>query len=309
MIRPFTCLCILMAAGSGLYLYQTKHRSQLLDRDIVKIINDTQQARERTSILKAEYALLNQPDRLQALADKFLNLKPTQPQQFVQLSDLDSRLPPPRTETVTAMDDDDSTPAGAVAGPSPATGLSILSQAAVSQAGVPQAASVPVGVLAATPAVTPPSPPLVRVEPHATAPYAAVQAAAAASTRAAARQAEKTASEKALSEKALSEKAPSERTGNERAERLAERQPVERPAAEASRRTASQDVLRPVLHNNPVSPVSAPVYQTVAPMGRSSSALAAVGPYTPYNVPTVTSALGAFRTPLAAPVPVSGEQR
>ena len=26
MIRPFTCICMLLAGGSGLYLYQSKHR-------------------------------------------------------------------------------------------------------------------------------------------------------------------------------------------------------------------------------------------------------------------------------------------
>ena len=32
MIRPITCVCFLLACGSGLYLYQSKHRVQLLDR-------------------------------------------------------------------------------------------------------------------------------------------------------------------------------------------------------------------------------------------------------------------------------------
>ena len=34
MIRPVTCVCFLLACGSGLYVYQSKHRVQLIDRDI-----------------------------------------------------------------------------------------------------------------------------------------------------------------------------------------------------------------------------------------------------------------------------------
>ena len=34
MIRPLTIVTFLMACGSGLYLYQSKHAAQVLDRDI-----------------------------------------------------------------------------------------------------------------------------------------------------------------------------------------------------------------------------------------------------------------------------------
>jgi hypothetical protein len=39
--------------------------------------------------------LLNDPGRLQEMADKYLSLKPMAPGQFVQLADLSTRLPPP----------------------------------------------------------------------------------------------------------------------------------------------------------------------------------------------------------------------
>ena len=34
MIRPLTCISVLLACGSGLYLYQTKHHAQVVDRQI-----------------------------------------------------------------------------------------------------------------------------------------------------------------------------------------------------------------------------------------------------------------------------------
>ena len=71
MIRPFTCVCFLLACGSGLYLYQAKHRVQMIDREIEKTVRATTELREQTRVLHAEWTLQNDPQRLQALADQF----------------------------------------------------------------------------------------------------------------------------------------------------------------------------------------------------------------------------------------------
>ncbi len=92
MIRPFTLLCLLLAAASGVYLYQVKHRTRLLDRQIVQVVRQDETARQRIGILKAEWMLLNQPDRLADLAGRYLALKPVAPTQFVTEADLDRRL-------------------------------------------------------------------------------------------------------------------------------------------------------------------------------------------------------------------------
>ena len=93
MIRPVTCVCFLLACGSGLYVYQSKHRVQLLDRDIEKTVRATDALREQTRSAHAEWTLLNDPQRLQILADQFLNLKNVAPGQFTSLAELDNRLP------------------------------------------------------------------------------------------------------------------------------------------------------------------------------------------------------------------------
>ena len=94
MIRPFTAICVLLAGASGLYLYTEKHRTTLLDQQISRIVQDTQHTRERTAMLRAEWALLNQPDRLAALAGRFLpDLHPLAPSQFVQMASLTQHLP------------------------------------------------------------------------------------------------------------------------------------------------------------------------------------------------------------------------
>ncbi len=93
MIRPLTCLSLIAALGAGLYLYQEKHRAQMLDRDITRTVKQAEQARDRIGLLKAEWALLNEPDRLAGLAAQHLQLQALQPTQFVRLEDLRSRLP------------------------------------------------------------------------------------------------------------------------------------------------------------------------------------------------------------------------
>ena len=109
MIRPFTCVCMVLAGASGLYLYQAKHRVQLLDRDITNTIHATEAARERIGVLRAEWTLQNDPERLAQLADRFLTLKTVTPGQFTSMAELDKRLPPikpPETAPGPAMDED-----------------------------------------------------------------------------------------------------------------------------------------------------------------------------------------------------------
>jgi hypothetical protein len=92
-IRPVTCICFALACGSGLYLYQAKHRVNLLDEQIRQTVRATDTAREQIRLLHAEWTRLSQPDRLQTLANQFLNLKTTNPSQFTSMAQLDDRLP------------------------------------------------------------------------------------------------------------------------------------------------------------------------------------------------------------------------
>jgi hypothetical protein len=93
MIRPFTLLCFAAFAGAGAWLYQVKHQVTLQDRELVEIRRQTEQARQRLDILRAEWALVNEPDRLRQTASRVLSLDAMQPQHFVRATDLDRRLP------------------------------------------------------------------------------------------------------------------------------------------------------------------------------------------------------------------------
>jgi hypothetical protein len=94
-IRPFTCVCLILAAGSGLYLYQVKQRAFALDASLRSTFHDIDEAREHTRMLRADWALVNDPERLQALATQYLTLQPMQPSQLLTMDQLAAALPPP----------------------------------------------------------------------------------------------------------------------------------------------------------------------------------------------------------------------
>ncbi|HYZ62053.1 MAG TPA: hypothetical protein VE650_06320, partial [Acetobacteraceae bacterium] len=122
MTRGFTLVSMLMAGGSGLFLYEAKHHTQILDREIGKTIKQTEQARERIGLLKAEWTLLNEPDRLAELARAHLNLTTLQPSQFIAPEDLASKLPTPVAPTApepTTEPEPEPPPAPAVAQAAP----------------------------------------------------------------------------------------------------------------------------------------------------------------------------------------------
>lgn len=163
MIRPFTCLCFLLACGSGLYLYQSKHRVQLLDRQIEDTVRGTEKLREQIRVMHAEWTLLNDPQRLQTLADQFLTLKTVAPGQFTNMAELDNRLPavqvptaapPPEPEPVPVAQGTDAVP---VEQPKPAALAALTAKqpethpAAPSQPQAQTQASKPVEAAAAPP--------------------------------------------------------------------------------------------------------------------------------------------------------------
>ena len=95
MMRPFTIATMLMAAGSGLYLYQAKHHAEIETQQIAHVLAQTDTVRQQIAVLVTDYQLENDPERLRDLTTKFLpNLHGTEPTQFTSMADLDKRLPP-----------------------------------------------------------------------------------------------------------------------------------------------------------------------------------------------------------------------
>jgi hypothetical protein len=95
MFRPLTFLCMLVAAGAGYYLYQVKQSVAQQERELRDVRRLTDAAMERTQVLRAEWALLNEPDRLRQVVARHLTLEPMTPAQFVRFADLPRRISAP----------------------------------------------------------------------------------------------------------------------------------------------------------------------------------------------------------------------
>jgi hypothetical protein len=93
--RPFTSLCLVAFLGAGMHVYSTKHEAAVMDRELRSIARKVEEAEARTQTLQAEWAWLNEPERLRAVAQRHLpELEAMQPAQFVRASEAERRLPP-----------------------------------------------------------------------------------------------------------------------------------------------------------------------------------------------------------------------
>lgn len=98
MIRPVTFVTFMLALSSGAWMFVVKHRAEQLDRQIGGVTAQIRGSEQRIRVLRAEWALETDPNRLARLAALFLpTLKPMAPDQLVTWAQLADRLPPPGT--------------------------------------------------------------------------------------------------------------------------------------------------------------------------------------------------------------------
>ncbi len=72
----------------GLCLFGVKYQTIYASEQIVKTRHQIAKERDAINLLRAEYAHLTRPDRLQALADKQLDMQPLALNQIVKADDL-----------------------------------------------------------------------------------------------------------------------------------------------------------------------------------------------------------------------------
>ncbi|MXP62713.1 hypothetical protein E0493_05020 [Roseomonas sp. M0104] len=97
MFRPLTVVAITAFSLVGWHVYRAEEAATQLDRELRDVTRRIEAARERTQVLKAEWAMLNEPERLRQMAQKHLPLDTMTPSQFLRLTDLERRLPAPLT--------------------------------------------------------------------------------------------------------------------------------------------------------------------------------------------------------------------
>jgi hypothetical protein len=91
MIRLSTLLWVGLACAVGFGLFQLKHEVQELEDEMFRLNRAIVAEQQAIHVLKAEWSYINQPQRLQALAARHLDLQPMKPAQFGTLADLPVR--------------------------------------------------------------------------------------------------------------------------------------------------------------------------------------------------------------------------
>jgi len=88
MIRGMTVLWTLLALVVGVALFTLKHEVQSLEEELAHINKDIYENEESIHVLKAEWSYLNDPQRVGALADRLLGMKPIKPDQLSSIEEL-----------------------------------------------------------------------------------------------------------------------------------------------------------------------------------------------------------------------------
>ena len=96
MTRHFSTLSVyILAIALGSVLFLTSQKVQLAERDLQNLRDQITAEEETLKITRAEWAYLNRPDRLEALASTYLNLAPAQTKNiYVAIKD----VPLPRVD-------------------------------------------------------------------------------------------------------------------------------------------------------------------------------------------------------------------
>ena len=96
------------------YVYDIKYESTLRAERTAKLRDDLRRERDAIASLRAEWARLGNPRRIQSLAQRHLPLKPIVPAQFDSLDGLPERAPriiqPAEENPIGAMLDDPAAP-------------------------------------------------------------------------------------------------------------------------------------------------------------------------------------------------------
>lgn len=106
-MRRSTLFLTLIASGIGLGLFQLKYTVMNSEQKYKQIISSIKTTRESIHVLKAEWAHLNDPKRLQALAVKHLDVHPITPNQLVPWKNLSTppKMSAPKETDQEALND------------------------------------------------------------------------------------------------------------------------------------------------------------------------------------------------------------
>jgi cell division protein FtsL len=98
MWRFLHVIAIVAVIASAAYVYSVKYQTIYASEQIVKTRHLIAKERDAINVLRAEYAHLVRPDRIQALADKQLDMQPLALTQIVKADELPEA--PPKVDSI-----------------------------------------------------------------------------------------------------------------------------------------------------------------------------------------------------------------
>jgi cell division protein FtsL len=88
----FVNICLVLGLVALAYvIYQVKYQARGLDAEIASIGKKIDEERDAIAVLRAEWSLLNRPERIERLAQKYLKLAPAKPLQLVTVDTVSER--------------------------------------------------------------------------------------------------------------------------------------------------------------------------------------------------------------------------
>jgi cell division protein FtsL len=100
MLRIINALVVCALIVAAAYVYKIKFESTRQAEQVAKLRSEIRKDRDTIAILRAEWARLDRPDRIEDLAKRHLKLQPVRVTQFDHLNNLPERpkpLVPPGT--------------------------------------------------------------------------------------------------------------------------------------------------------------------------------------------------------------------
>jgi len=93
MLRLFNLLSVLVLLGSAGYAYTVKYETSFRTEQIAKAKLEIKAEQDGISVLRAEWAFLTRPERIQKLSERYLDLEPLALAQIDGFAGIPERLP------------------------------------------------------------------------------------------------------------------------------------------------------------------------------------------------------------------------
>jgi len=131
----FVNICLVMGLVALAYvIYQVKYETRGLDAQIASLNKKIDEERDAIAVLRAEWSLLNRPERIERLARKYLKLAPAKPFQLLTVDTVSDR-DFDRARLEVAGSPDASSPVAKAAIPAPKPAPAVASVPAAGEVG------------------------------------------------------------------------------------------------------------------------------------------------------------------------------